>query len=91
MRFGSVNVETDMPGASAVLEVILFDQDGDGSLRGRLADADFMNEADARDFAERLAERHAGTVALKREMMPAVGEAQAPVVLAAFGRTGDFD
>ncbi|KQS79086.1 hypothetical protein ASG25_10910 [Rhizobium sp. Leaf384] len=79
-----------MPGTTESFEVLVFDvNEGEVSqsrepIMAESADA-------ARQLAGRLAETHAGTIALSRRGRVAIGECESSVVLEQHGRIGDFD
>lgn len=80
-----------MPGTNAVLEVLAFDRAPDGGLALVEPTISAASEDEARHVALRLADQHAGAIALRRDTSPAVGESSAPVVLFQAGEIGDFD
>lgn len=80
-----------MPGAFTSISIFAFDLDDRGQpvqVWETVVDGD---EPEAVEEAKELAKAHAGTLVVKREDRPAVGEEGDPIVVFRTGRVGDFD
>lgn len=80
-----------MPRAFTSISIFAFDVDDRGQpvqVRETVVGGD---EQEAVEEAKELAKDHAGTLVVKREGRPAVGEEGDLVVVFQTGRTGDFD
>jgi hypothetical protein len=80
-----------MPGAFTAISIFAFDLYERGQPIQVWETVVGSNEADAVEEAKELALSHAGTLVVKREGSPAVGEEGDPIIVFQTGRVGDFD
>lgn len=80
-----------MPGTYSSFYVAAFDLDAHGEPVNATETRTASSEAEAAELTRQIALRHAGAVAWKRQSNPVVGEEGDPIIIAQFGRVGDFD
>lgn len=80
-----------MPGAFIAISIFAFDLDKRGQPNQVWETVVEGSEADAVEEAKGLALSHAGTLVVKREGRPAIGDVGDPIIVFQTGRIGDFD
>lgn len=80
-----------MPGAFIAISIFAFDLDKRGQPNQVWETVVEGSEADAVEEAKELALSHAGTLVVKREGGPAIGDVGDPIIVFQTGRIGDFD
>lgn len=80
-----------MPGAFIAISIFAFDLDKRGQPNQVWETVVEGSEADAVEVAKELALSHAGTLVVKREGRPAIGDVGDPIIVFQTGRIGDFD
>ena len=80
-----------MPGINDSYFYMAFDTDQSGHAVPAFDPRQADNRPEAIEAARALARDHAGAVAWRRHVEPAVGELDAPEVLFSTGHIGDFD
>ncbi|RWX75439.1 hypothetical protein EPK99_17200 [Neorhizobium lilium] len=80
-----------MPGTNAILMFLAFDRNARGDAIPAFEPLQAASAAEAIDAADKLAEVHAGAVAWRRDVQPAVGEMGEPIILFQRGLIGDFN
>ncbi len=79
-----------MPGTNTILMFQAFDANARGDAVPVSEPLQAGSEEEAIQSADKLADRHAGAVAWRRDVQPAVGEMGEPIVLFRRGLIGEF-
>ncbi len=80
-----------MPGTNMIVMFQAFDSNSRGDAVPAAAAQQAATESEAVAAADKLAETHAGAVAWRRDVQPAVGEMSEPIILFRRGLVGDFN
>jgi hypothetical protein len=80
-----------MPGTNAIVMFQAFDRNSRGDAVPASEAKQAASESEAIAAADKLADTHAGAVAWRRDVQPAVGEMGEPIILFRRGVVGDFN
>jgi hypothetical protein len=91
MNNPSTRQEDRMPGTNVILMYQAFDKNAHGDATPVSQPQQAASEVEAIEAADRLADGHAGAVAWRRDVQPAVGEMGEPIILFQRGLIGEFN